>query len=324
MDRSRPTTTQRASPSRRSARCASEKLRARGLDVVGEYVEPGRSATSMDKRVAFQEMLARIKTDKDLLHYVIVYKLLRMNRNRIEDALVVDKLQRSGVTLISATEAIDDSRNGRLLHGILEQSTSSGPPKMAPTSATRWRTRPAAVAPSERRHWATATFVSTTTAARSTRSNSTQTGRLWLSRPGKVHATGDYSLEISPRSWPTVDWSHAPPSVVPRKQSRRTSSPTFCRNVYYLGKIEYQGVIYEGRHEAIVDQELFDRVQDILVDARRATRRARATSSITTTSGVCSSAIGATTLADCAASSTPRLRARRTAAHPDYKCRGNQ
>ena len=42
------------------------KARARGLDVVGEYVEPGRSATSMDKRVAFQEMLARIKTDKDV------------------------------------------------------------------------------------------------------------------------------------------------------------------------------------------------------------------------------------------------------------------
>src|SRR3954452_23094004 len=94
------------------------KARALGLEVVGEYVEPGRSGTSMDKRIAFQEMLTRIRIERDVDH-VIVYKLSRMNRNRVEDALVMDRLRKHGVALISATEAIDDSRNGQLLHGIL-------------------------------------------------------------------------------------------------------------------------------------------------------------------------------------------------------------
>jgi DNA invertase Pin-like site-specific DNA recombinase len=37
-----------------------------GLTVVGEYVEPGRSATTITKRPVFQEMVARIKQDGDV------------------------------------------------------------------------------------------------------------------------------------------------------------------------------------------------------------------------------------------------------------------
>ena len=55
----------------------------------GEYIEPGRSATSMDKRPAFQAMLERIREQRDV-NYVIVYKLSRMNRNRVDDAFVLN------------------------------------------------------------------------------------------------------------------------------------------------------------------------------------------------------------------------------------------
>lgn len=43
-------------------RSCEEKAKRLGLEIVGEYVEPGRSATSMDKRVEFQSMLERIRT----------------------------------------------------------------------------------------------------------------------------------------------------------------------------------------------------------------------------------------------------------------------
>ena len=42
-----------------------------GADIVEEYVEPGRSATTTDKRPRFQDMMARIKAEKDV-DYVIV------------------------------------------------------------------------------------------------------------------------------------------------------------------------------------------------------------------------------------------------------------
>ena len=52
--RSRPTTTRRASRSRRSALACTRKAEQMGVTIVGEYVEPGRSATTMDKRPVFQ------------------------------------------------------------------------------------------------------------------------------------------------------------------------------------------------------------------------------------------------------------------------------
>jgi len=101
-----------------------------GLTIVEEYLEPGRSGTEMTRRVAFQQMLTRVRNEKDV-DYVIVYKLSRMARNRYDDAIVMSDLRKRGVTLISATESIDDSPVGQLMHGILAtfneyQSRESG------------------------------------------------------------------------------------------------------------------------------------------------------------------------------------------------------
>jgi site-specific DNA recombinase len=36
------------------------------------------------------------------------------------------------------------------------------------------------------------------------------------------------------------------------------------RDLYYVGCIVYKGEVYAGRHEAIIDQALFDRVQEVM------------------------------------------------------------
>jgi Resolvase, N terminal domain len=50
---------------------------------------------------------------------LIVYKLPRLTRNRVDDALVMADLRQRGVTLISATESVDGTSVGQLMHGIL-------------------------------------------------------------------------------------------------------------------------------------------------------------------------------------------------------------
>jgi len=42
----------------------------------------------MDKRPAFQAMLKRIREESDV-DCVVIYKLSRMNRNRVDDALAL-------------------------------------------------------------------------------------------------------------------------------------------------------------------------------------------------------------------------------------------
>ena len=51
-----------------------------GAEVVREFVEPGRTATSIDKRPVFQEMMAWVKDQGDI-DYIVVYHFNRMFRN---------------------------------------------------------------------------------------------------------------------------------------------------------------------------------------------------------------------------------------------------
>ena len=60
-----------------------------GLTVVCEYVEPDHRTTTITKRPVFQQMLERIKRERDV-DYVIVYNLSRLNRNRVDDAQVLN------------------------------------------------------------------------------------------------------------------------------------------------------------------------------------------------------------------------------------------
>ena len=55
-------------PAQRSS--CIRKAEQMGLTVIQEYVEPGKSATEMTKRVAFQQMLERIRRERDI-DYVI-------------------------------------------------------------------------------------------------------------------------------------------------------------------------------------------------------------------------------------------------------------
>jgi site-specific DNA recombinase len=88
-----------------------------GATIVGEYVERAESAKT-DERPALRQMLARIREQRDV-DYVIVWKVDRFARNRRDDANMVFEIEMSGAKLVSATENIDDTPAGRLMHGML-------------------------------------------------------------------------------------------------------------------------------------------------------------------------------------------------------------
>src|SRR3954463_9386115 len=67
------------------AQRAAIQRRAAELDaeIVAEFVEPGRSATTVDGRPVFQDMMARLKAESGI-DYVIVYARSRLHRNSID------------------------------------------------------------------------------------------------------------------------------------------------------------------------------------------------------------------------------------------------
>lgn len=101
-------------PAQREAN--QRKADAPGAAIVAEFVDAGEPARSAD-RPDLKRMLDYVKTHR--ANYCIVYKVERLARNRLDDVEIHRALMEAGVTLVSATENIDETPSGMLLHGIM-------------------------------------------------------------------------------------------------------------------------------------------------------------------------------------------------------------
>jgi site-specific DNA recombinase len=248
-------------PAQRSA--CEHKAEQMGVDIVDEYVEPGKSGTSMTQRPAFQAMLSRIKQDRDV-DYVIVYKLSRMNRNRIDDALVLETLRKHKVTLISATENIDETPVGQLIHGVLAainefRSAEDGADIRYKMAEKARRGGTLGKAPLGYLN------VRENFEGREIRTIAVDPERASLIKLAfELYATGDYTItrltdELNDRGLRTRPARYAGrPLSVSKVQE-------LLRDRYYIGWVSYKGTEeHRGRHEALIDEDLFERVQVIL------------------------------------------------------------
>jgi len=100
---------------REATRRKAEQL---GAGIVEEFVDAGASAKSSD-RPELMRMIQYVKANK--VAYCIVHKVDRLARNRADDVSIHLALQQCGVMLVSATENIDETPSGMLLHFRKEQ-----------------------------------------------------------------------------------------------------------------------------------------------------------------------------------------------------------
>ncbi len=88
-----------------------------GYTVVKEYIDRATTGKN-DNRKYFQQMLK--DSEQRLWQYVMVYKLDRFARNKIEAAINRKRLKDNDVKIISAMENIPDTPEGILLESLLE------------------------------------------------------------------------------------------------------------------------------------------------------------------------------------------------------------
>ena len=98
-------------------RVCQEYAASLGILIVETYIDRAMSGTN-DNRAAFQQMLK--DSSKKQFQYVIVYKLDRFARNKVESVINKKTLQDNGVALLSAMERITDTPEGRMMETILE------------------------------------------------------------------------------------------------------------------------------------------------------------------------------------------------------------
>ena len=241
------------------------KARELSAEVIEEFVDAGASARLAD-RADLQRMLTRVRAGD--ISYVIVHKVDRLARSRIDDAEIATVFGLAGTTLVSVSEQVDDSPSGSLLHGIMaaiaehySKNLSHEAKKGMAEKVRRGGTN--GVAPLG-----------------------------YLNVMHKIDGVEVRTVEVDPDRAPHVawafdqyasgDWSVAAlrDALEERGFKGRTTrkivgSPInnsqlhrMLSNPYYKGQIQFKGVIYDGNHPPLVDEVLWQRVQDLMASRR--------------------------------------------------------
>lgn len=231
--------------------------------VVQEFVEPGQSAQTIEKRPQFKKMLRYIDEHPDV-KYVILYMRSRVFRNHLDAAMVKRQLRAKGVELVSAKENFGDGYMGDAMEAITDvvnelQVRMSGEDIKIKTAHKVERG-----------------------------------GTVGRAKLGYLNARKDFdgclvnTIDIDPNRAPLIRWAfeqyatgqHSITQVqmmledqglTTRPSSKRPARPLsscqlaiILRDPYYTGVIRYKGRLYPGRHEPIIWKELFLAVQQVL------------------------------------------------------------
>ncbi|BBZ06942.1 hypothetical protein MDOR_11110 [Mycolicibacterium doricum] len=198
------------------------------------------------------------------MRYVIVYARSRAFRNYIDAAITKRLLDKLNVKLVSAREDFGDGVYADMMEAVTDifndvQNKLSGEDiriKLQHKAINGGTTGRAPIG-----------YLNTRTVIEGRQINtvSLDPDRAPLVlKACELYSTGDYSIErltatmadLGLTSKPTVRWPAGRP-MSDTQMHRMLGDP------YYAGFVVYKGDIYPGRHEPIIGQDLFERVQEV-------------------------------------------------------------
>ena len=236
--------------------------------VVGEYIDRATSAKT-DDRPDFQRMI--LDSSKKLFEGIIVYQLDRFARNRYDSAIYKTKLKKNGVRVYSVKEHIAEDASGILMESVLEGM---------------------------------AEYYSADLSQKVSR-NMKQNVERGLFNGGfppfgyrvvtvKIDTYKKRKLELDPITSPIVkeifemraddtnlldivDYLNEKGyKTVMGNKFQKTSLEVMFRNKKYIGTTTHHGVEYPNTIPAIIDEELFNRVQSVVKKYKHAPAIAKA------------------------------------------------
>jgi site-specific DNA recombinase len=225
------------------------------------YDDGGFTGGNMD-RPALQRLLADIEAGK--VDCIVVYKVDRLSRSLIDFSKIMEVLERRKVSFVSVTQQFNTSTSmGRLMLNVL-LSFSQFEREMISE-----RTRDKIAATRRKGKWSGGMpmlgydvdanggrlLVNEDEAARVR-----EIFELYLDRQSLITA----SAVLNERGWTTKRWTTRKGKDFGGKSFVKNNLFKLLTNRIYLGKITYKDEIHEGEHPAIVDEEIFERVQRLL------------------------------------------------------------
>ena len=237
------------------------KAEALGAEVVEQYVDAGESARSAN-RPQLQEMLTFVAAEQP--DYVIVHKVDRLARNRVDDVEINVALTTAGCQLVSCSENIDETPSGMLLHGIMSSIAEFYSRNLATETKKGLRQKAMSGGTTGVAPFGYVNVRERNPEGREVRTVAVDPERApWVVWMFEQYATGEWTSAML-----AEELASHKVTALPRPRSKGgplavSYVGSIIQNRYYTGVVTFEGVEYPGKHPVLVSEELFQRVQAV-------------------------------------------------------------
>jgi site-specific DNA recombinase len=229
--------------------------KAKDWTITNIYVDPGFSGSNL-QRPAIQQLISDVKEQK--IDLVIVYKLDRLSRSQKDTLyLIEDVFIKNNVDFVSMNESFDTTTSfGRAMIGILSVFAQ------LEREQIRERTMMGRKARAKTGLFHGGGFIP--------HGYDYIDGRLVVNEYEAMQIKKIYELYLRGIGIETITYiMNQSYSNKYANWANHTSITSVLTTPIYIGKISYNNEIYDGQHEAIIDEETFEKVQALREERRR-------------------------------------------------------
>jgi len=241
---------------------------AEGWTCVPDHFDDGGFSGGTMDRPALKRLMTQIEAGQ--IDCVVVYKVDRLSRSLLDFARMMEVFERRGISFVSVTQQFNTATSmGRLILNVLLSFAQFEREMISE------RTRDKIAATRRKGKWSGgAPILGYDVVDRKLQINEPEAAivrqmfELYLERNSLLAVV----QELGRRNWTSKIWQTRKEIQRGGRTFTKTSLRQLLINVTYAGKVRHKTEVFEGEHAAIVDDDLFGKVQTALHD-NAATRR---------------------------------------------------
>lgn len=246
---------------REAAEAYIRSQKCEGWEIVYDRYDDGGFSGGNIERPALKRLMEDIQAGK--IDCVVVYKVDRLSRSLLDFAKVMETFDRFNVSFVSVTQHFNTTHSmGRLTLNILLSFAQFE------REIIGERIRDKLAAQCRRGQWTGGYPVLGYDVDRSER-----TPKLVINSEEAIQVRRIFSLylelknlmpvveELDKRGWKNKLWHSKKGLPKGGRQFNKCSVHALLTNPIYCGKIKHKSDLYQGQHQAIVDEDIFARVQ---------------------------------------------------------------
>jgi DNA invertase Pin-like site-specific DNA recombinase len=254
---------------RESAEAYIKSQKQAGWVCLSEHYDDGGFSGATLDRPSLKRLLADV--DKGEVDCLVVYKVDRLSRSLLDFAKIMEAFEKRQVAFVSVTQQFHTATSmGRLVLNVLLSFAQFEREMISE------RTRDKIAAARRKGKWVGGMpLLGYDVNPRGSKLvvNEEEAARvraifdLYLKSQGLIPVV----QELEKRGWVTKRWQTRKGHLRGGRGFTKTSLHRLLTNLVYLGKTKYKKEIHPGEHQAIIDPEVWQKVQDLLRQKSHAT-----------------------------------------------------